>query len=840
MTALRLAWRQARGARRHFVVFFVCVVLGVAALVSVGSFGATLHVTLAREAKALLGGDVELRSAQPLPEDADGELAALAARGATVARVRELVGMARRADNGRSILVELKAVGPEYPLYGRLAITPATPLPVLLRDHGAVVQRETLERLGLRVGDRFALGGLTLTVRGVVDAEPDRSASLVRLGPRVFVAPETLEQSGLLQFGSRVRHRTLLRLPPELAARELREELARRISDPGVRVSSFDDAQPGLRRFFTQLTMYLGLVGLASLLVGGIGVASSVSAFVRRQQSTIAILKALGADSRTIVLTFLAQTQVIGVAGSLVGAALGAALQPVLIAALAGFVPFTLEPRVDGLTLLRGVVMGTLTTLLCALWPLLDVREVRASLVLRREVDETTPIARRRPWAAALPLVGGLAALSLWQAGSLKIGGIFLGASVGAVVALWLVARGLVALARRLPGVPSPAWRQGLGALRRPGGHSARVVIALGAGVMLLVAVALLEQNLDAQIDHEQRREAPSFFFIDIQPDQRHTFERLVREATGGSAPALTPVVRSRLAAIGDEPVTRAMVRARGGEARETAFYYTREYVLTWATEPPAGNVITRGRWWDATPGAPRVSVEDVMAQRLGIDVGSRLTFDVQGVPIEAEVASLRKVDWQSLTTNFFVIFSPGALDGAPTTFVATARTPAAGEAALQSAVVTALPNVTAIPVRDVLERVGVVLADIAVAIRVIALFTVGTGLVVMAGALTSTRYQRLYESVVLRTLGATRGAVARAFAVEYGCLGAAAGVGGTALAAVLAWVVLRFVLETPWRFEPLAMLAGVVLTVALSVAIGFLATFRLLGAKPLPVLRRE
>jgi putative ABC transport system permease protein len=839
VTPLRLAWRQARGARRHFVVFFACVVLGVAALVSVGSFGATLSLTLAREARSLMGGDVELRSARALAPDVDAELAALAAHGAEVTRLRELVGMARRPENGRSVLVELKAAGAGYPLYGRLVTTPAEPLAALLAADGAVVQRDLLDRLGLGVGDRFALGELTLTVRGVVEAEPDRSASLVTLGPRVFVGADALERSGLLQLGSRVRHRTLVKLPAGLAARELREDLARRISDPGVRVASYDEAQPGLRRFFSQLTMYLGLVGLASLLVGGIGVASSVATFVRRQQPTIAILKALGADSRTIVTTFLVQTQAIGVAGSLVGAALGVALSPVLMAALAGFVPFTLEPRVDALTVARGVVMGVLTTLLCALWPLLAVREVRASLVLRREVDETPPPARRRPWAAALPIVGGLAALSLWQAGSLTIGGIFLGASAAAVVALWAVSRGLVAVARWLPRVPSPAWRHGLGALRRPGGQSARVVVALGAGVMLLVAVALLEQNLDAQIDHEQRREAPSFFFIDVQPDQREAFARVVRGATGAE-PTLTPVVRARLAAIDGEPITRAMVQARGGEQRETAFYYTREYVLTWAAEPPAGNVITRGRWWAAGAGPPRVSVEDAMARQLGIDVGSRLTFDVQGVPIETEVTSLRKVDWQSLTMNFFVVVSPGALDGAPATFVATARTPAATEPALQSAVVGAFPNVTAIPVRDVLERVGVVLGDIAVAIRVIALFTVGTGLVVMAGSLTATRYQRLYESVVLRTLGATRGAVARAFAVEYGCLGAAAGLGGTALAAALAWVVLRFVLDTPWRFEPLAMLAGVALTVVLSVAIGFLATFRLLGAKPLPVLRRE
>ena len=840
MTALRLAWRQARGARRHFVVLFACVVLGVAALVSVGSFAATLEATLARQAKALMGGDLELRAARPLSDDVEAELQALQARGATVARLRELVGMARGEASGKSLLVELKVPSTAYPLYGRLATTPAVPLPTLLADDGAVVHRDVLERLGIGVGDRFALGAATLTVRGVVDKEPDRSASLVTLGPRVFVGPDALARSGLLQFGSRVRYRTLLSLPPALAARELREDFARRISDPSVRVSSYDEAQPGLRKFLTQLTTYLGLVGLASLLVGGIGVASSVATFVRRQQPTIAILKAIGADSRTILLTFLVQTQAIGLAGSVVGAALGVLLQPVLIGALAGFVPFALEPRIDVLTLGRGVVMGALTTLLCALWPLLDARDVRAALVLRREVEDAAPPARRRPWAVALPIVAGLAALSLWQAGSFKLGGIFLGASVAAVLALWTVSRALVALARRLRRAPSPAWRHGLGALRRPGGQSARVVVALGAGVMLLVAVALLEKNLDAQIDHEARVQAPSFFFIDVQPDQRDAFARLVREATGGTAPTLTPVVRSRLAAIDGTPVTRALVRARGGEARENAFYYTREYVLTWASEPPPGNVLTRGRWWSAAPGPPRVSVEDAMARQLGIDVGSRLTFDVQGVAIEAEVTSLRKVDWQSLTTNFFVVFSPGALDGAPTTFVATARTPAATEAALQSAVVSAFPNVTAIPVRDVLERVGVVLGDIAVAIRVIALFTVGTGLVVMAGALTATRYQRLYESVVLRTLGATRGAVARAFAVEYGCLGAAAGVGGTALAAVLAWVVLRFVLDTPWRLQPLAMALGVVLTIALSVAIGFLATFRLLGEKPLPVLRRE
>jgi putative ABC transport system permease protein len=836
--APRLAWRQARGAGRHFVLLAACVALGVAALVAVGSFAATLDRTLAREAKALTGGDLEIRAARPLDGETAAALADLRARGAEVVGVRELVAMARGAD-GRALLVELKAPGAGYPLYGRMQIVPDRPLAALLADGGAVVQQETLERLGVRVGDSLMLGAARFTVRGVVEREPDRSAGLVTLGPRMFVADDAIERTGLVQIGSRVRYRALVRLPESLGARAAREAAARRIADPSVRVASYDEAQPGLRRFFTQLASYLGLVGLASLLVGGIGVASSVATFVRRQTPTIAILKALGADSRTLLATFLWQTLSVGVVASLVGAALGAALQPVLIRLLAGFVPFTLEARMEPLTLARGVLMGVLTTFLCALWPLLAVRTVRPSLVLRRDVDERAARGRR-PWAAALPVAAGLAALSLWQAGSFKLGGIFLGAAAGAVVTLLVLARGLVGAARRLPRAPSPAWRHGLGSLRRPDGHPARVVVALGAGVMLLVAVALLQDALDGQIDHERRLEAPSFFFVDVQPDQREAFTRVLAGAGGGVTPTLTPIVRARLAAVNGVPVTRDLVRRRVGEDREGAFYYTREYALTWSQSPPPGNVLTRGRWWGTEPGPARISVEEAMAKQLGVDIGGRLTFDVQGVPVDAEVTSLRKVDWQSLGTNFFVVFSPGALDDAPVTFVATARTPAAAEGAVQSAVAAAFPNVTAIPVRDVLERVGAVLGHIAVAMRVMALFTVATGVVVMAGALASTRYQRLYESVVLRTLGATRGAVARAFAVEYGCLGAAAGLGGTALAAVLAWIVLRFVLDTPWRLQPWALLAGMTASVVLAIAVGFLATWRLLGEKPLPVLRRE
>jgi putative ABC transport system permease protein len=835
--AFRLAWRQARGGRRHLAAVFACVALGVGALVAVGTLGAGLEATLARKAKALLGGDVELRSARPLPPEAVAAVGRLA--GARMVSVREMVGMARGRERGDSVLVELKAPGPGYPLYGRLATTPPAPLAALLGHDGAVVQRELLDRLGLGLGDRLVVGDVTLTIRGVVEAEPDRAASLVTLGPRVLLSPEALERSRLVAVGSRVRYRVLVGLGPGIRADEARGSLARAVSDPGVRIASYDEAQPGLRRFFSQLTIYLGLVGLASLLVGGIGVAASVSAFVARQVPTIAALKALGAPTPLLVAAYAIQTQAVALAAGLVGAALGVLIQPLLAAAVAGLVPFALEPQVQASTLARAIVMGLVVTLLCTWTPLAAVRAVPAWLILRRDVE--TSGRRPRGWSTLVAVGLGLAALALWQAGSLKTGGLFVGAAAAALLGLVGLARGLVLLTRRLPPARGLAWRHGIAALKRPGGHAPRVVVALGLAVMLLVTVALLESVLGHQIDHEQQRQTPSFFFLDVQPDQRDPFVRLV-ESAAGAPPILTPVVRGRLAEIDGERLTRAVVDRRKGRGEQGAWYFTREYVLTWAAVPPASNVLTRGRWWTAAEASTgvRASLEEVAARHLGVDVGSRVTFDVQGVTVEAEVTSLRRVDWQTLTTNFFVVLSPGALDGAPATWVATARVPAAAEPALQNAVVAAFPNVTAVPVRDVLERVAAVLGEIAVALRLVALFTLGTGLVVMAGALAATRSQRLYESVVLRTLGATRGVVARAFAVEYGVLGAAAGAGGSLLATILAWIVARWVLEAPWTFDAVPIVVGVAATVVLALAVGFLATFRLLGHKPLPVLRRE
>ena len=830
--ALRQATRELRGAGRHFAYLAGCVTLGVAALVAVGSLGHSLERTIAGSGKALMGGDVEIRSSQPLGAAAESALGALARAGARDVRVRELAAMAQ-AGADRVLLVELKAVGEAYPLYGRLETMPAAPLATLIGGGRVLVQEAVLSRLGLSLGDTLRVGDADLRIAGVITSEPDRAVGFFSLGPRVLIADADLAATGLLRPGSRVRHRALLALPASMSAQATRDALAAEVGEAGIRVATYRQAQPGLRRFWDQLTTYLGLTGLVALFVGGIGVAVSVRALLRRRVATIATLKCLGAPWPRIFAAYLLQTAGLGLAGSLAGALVGAALARVLAPALTRLLPFPLDWTVSPAAALHGIAMGVGVTLLCALPPLAEIRRVPAAFLLRREV-EPRPLGWRA-WLVALPVAAGLAALALWQAGSWKVGGLFIGGFAAGLVLLYLAARFALAAARRLPRPPGAAWRHGLANLHRPGGHAAAVLVTLGLAVMLVVAVALLEGGIRAALSGPSAARAPAFFFIDIQPDQAPAFTRLVTERVG-AAPTLLPVVRARLAAVNGTPIPREAAR------RDEAWFLTREYVLTWATAPPERDVVTNGRWWTAAEaaGPPLVSVEEEIARNLGVGLGGTLTWDIQGVPVTARVTSLRKVDWRTFGANFFMILSPGALEGAPGTFIATSQVAPAGAERLQAAVVAAFPNVSAIPVREVLERAAALVDQIALAVRLVAAVSILAGLIVLGGALSITRHERLYQSVIWKVLGATRGLVARSFAVEYALLGAAAGLAGTALAAALAWGIGRWLLEVPWRWQPVVLAAGVAGATALALAVGYLGSYRLLGQKPLAVLRGE
>ncbi len=882
--ALQMAWRETRAAWRHFLYFFVCIALGVGALVGVALFSANVERAVTREARGLMGGDLEVRLSRPMSEKGETVIRSLAGRGVSVLHVSELAGMAAVASSKpilQTQIVELKAVEPGYPFYGNLQVEPARSLTELLSPsecpaphashltshvpcYGAVVQQSLLIRLGLSIGERFKVGEATFTITGVLRKEPDRVAGPFTLGPRVMVSREGLAAAELIKPGSRVRERYLVKLPQTIQAQPLLYELRARLAGESARVTGYRDAQPQLKQFLDQLTRYLGLIGLTALFVGGIGIATTIHAFIREKLPTIAILKTVGAESGTVIQTYLLQALLLGTIGSLVGAALGAGLQhalPPLVMGLFG-ADFMAQLDFSGSfslssvpPMLKGIALGILTTLLFTLWPLLGIREVSPSRIFRRDVQaaelEQTWLHRlslsdRIRLSTALGIAAGLAGLAVWQAGNWRIGLLFIGALTAAVTLLTLSAWLLVRAIKTIPGPRSVAVRHAMGNLHRPGSQAVGVMVSVGIGVMVIVAVSLLERTLVDQVGESRPVDSPSFFFIDIQPDQKEALLRLLRERTQDPSPETTPLVRSRLHAINGQPVATAEETEKPSDRqqdRRKNWYLTREYVLTFLQYLPKDNTVIKGEWWK--PGQrfskPLVSIEEDAAKNLGLDLGSIIEFEIQGTTVVSEVSSIRKVEWGNFSTNFYMIFSPGSLEGAPFTYVATVRVPPDQEVPLQQAVVAAFPNVTAINIGDVLESFARILDRLALAIRAIAVFCILAGALVMAAALAATRYRRLYESVVLKALGATRGLVAQSFAVEYALLGAAAGLIGTALASLLSWAVLKFILEdVTWTLQPDVLAVGFILTVLLSLVVGFLSTFRILGQRPLAVLRHE
>lgn len=883
----RMAWRETKGAWRHFLYFFACIAIGVGALVGVSLFSTHVERAVTKEARGLLGGDLEIRLTHPLSLAGQAVLDSPDERGMVLTHVSELVAMAARSTHGSAVtqstqIIELKAVESAYPLYGTIRLDPAQLLDVLLHPDerrcgghscfGAVVQESLLIRMGLSVGDQLKIGQAMFLITGVVRTEPDRMANAFSLGPRVMIAQEGLRAAELIKPGSRVRERYLVKVPSDMPLEPLLSELRDRLAAESARISSYRTAQSQLRQFLDQLSRYLGLIGLTALFIGGLGVGTSIHAFLRDKMRTIAILKSLGADSATVVSTYVVQAIFLGSVGSLSGILLGIALQRGLPPLMAGLFVSDLLDQLGVSSelswfsiwpLMKGATLGLLSTLLFTLWPLLKIRDVHPGAIFRRDAEqatvehETPPsrwwvtwgLADRWNVGTAGGIILGLCALSVWQAGSWSIGFLFLGALSLAITILFVCARVFV---RGLAWAPMPrllSLRYALGNVVRPGSQATGIMVAIGIGVMVIVTVSLVEQALLRQVQENRPADSPTFFFIDIQPDQAKEFVSLVDRQTVRTRPELTPLVRSRLHAIDghivkaeEEGVEKDDKRTEGKEARGKQWYLTREYVLTFLDQLPKDNQLVKGEWWK--PGqvfsTPQVSVEEEAATHLGLAIGSIVEFDIQGATVSAEVSSIRKVEWGNFSTNFYMILSPGAIEGAPFTYVATVRVSPQEEVPLQQAVVASFPNVSAIHVGDVLDGFARVLDRLSLAIRAVALFCVAAGGLVMAAALAATRYRRLYESVILKALGATRGLIARAFAVEYVLLGAVAGLIGLTLGSVLSWAVLRYVFDLSWSIHPRVLGIGLLLTMVLTLIVGFASTYRILGQRPLAVLRHE
>ena len=790
--SITMAWRETRASWPRFVFFLICIAIGVGAIVGVGLFATNVEQYILRDARSLLGGDLEISTRRQMSEAGQDIITSLRPRGMAISHVSELAAMAAaegpqtelQEKAGATQLVELKAVDPSYPFYGTVDVDPPENLSTLLTlsdsecgqppCYGAVVQESLLISLNLNSGAKLKIGQAVFTITGILIKEPDRVASAFSLGPRLMISREGLKATELVKPGSRIRERFLLRVPENQPLTPLVGELRGRFSQEGARVLTYRDAQPRIRRFLDHLSTYLGLIGLTVLFVGGIGVGTTVQGFLSQKMTIIAILKTVGADAGQILRTYLFQSLIMGGIGSVVGAGLGVSLQMVLPLMLKDLLPSELTFHLSLIPILKGMTLGLLSSVVFTLWPLMSIRHIPPALVFRRDIETFSNRAKsdtvfhrmhqfmmiliqdRSRVAIGLLIGVSLTLLAIWQARSLSLGLFFMAAFLLALLLLYLSSRVLFRLLVALPRSRSFTIRNALSNLGRPGNHTISMTVAIGIGVMVIVSIAVIKNSLLASLGERLPTHAPSFFFIDIQPDQRGPFEDLLAQRVALSDYELTPVVRSRLSAIEGHPVDPEDYRGK-----RNGWYFTRTYVLTSLLDLPKDNTIVVGEWWKDNRQIG-VSVEDEAAKNLGLDIGSTVEFNIQGAPLTATVESTRKVDWSSFSTNFFMILSPNALEGVPMTYIATARVPKNEEVPLQRSLVATLPNVTAINVGDVLRNISNLLQQLAWAIQGIALLCIGNGAIVMIAALSTTRYRRIYEAAILKALGGTRRVVAQ------------------------------------------------------------------------------
>ena len=843
---LRTLGRESRGARARLAFFVACLSVGVSAVVAVAGLSSSLDDGIRVEARQLLAADLAIVGNRALPAGFDP----IAAAGEDPAGIRQthieeaptVVAAPPSAPGrpGASQLVELKAVTGDYPFYGTLVLRPARPLAALLAPDTAVVASDLLARLHLRLGDQLRIVGLAFRIAGVVLSEPDRVGVSFTVGPRVFISGAGLARTPLMGRGSRISHRLLLEFPPGTPGTRIQaaaERLKDNIPNPAFyRVETYRDAQPALRENLARVERFLGLVALLSLFVGGIGVAESVRAWLAGRLDAIAVLKCLGMRPREIFLLYLGQTALLGLAGSLVGIAAGVALQQVLPGLFPDLIPAGLVHPWQPLALVRGLVLGLGVAMLFSLAPLSAVLRVPPVRVLRREAEPLP----RHPLASlvtGVTLVAGILALAVVQSRSWLLGAQFTGGVALATVALAGAALLIVRAVRRLPRDFARPWlRQGLAALARPGAATFGAMVALGLGVLVVLAMSLVERRLAGEFARQLPTDAPSAFLIDIQPDQWPGVQALLERA-GATHVESVPVVTSRLAAV--DGVSVDDLAAHRPKDRNRRWLLTREQRLTYLRQLPADNVIVAGALW-SDPARSEVSVEESFAEDLKLHLGSVLRFDVEGVPIDLTVTSIRKVNWRSFGINFSLVVEPGVLDQAPQQRFAAVRLPPGGEQRVQDLLAASYPNVTVLRIRELLAKVAKVLNRIALGVRFLGSFTVLAGIAILAGAVSAGSARRGREVALLKTLGMTRRGVAVHFAVEYALIGLAAGAIGACGAAILAWAVVTRGFNLPGRFEPLPLVIGVAASALLTVAAGLAASGRALQRRPIEVLRSE
>lgn len=834
--AVKLALRELRAGLTGFKVFMACLILGVTAIAAIGSLTRAIQEGLEREGQSILGGDIEVNIYQR--ESTPESIAWFEEQGdmSSSARLRT---MARVDGVPSSTLVELRAVDSQYPLYGSFETSPALGNDALFAKNGdtwgVAIDPLLASKMNVGVGDTLVFGRIKADIRTLINREPDKANLGFQLGPTVMIGRDALEQTGLVTTGSLVNFYYKIRLPAGADVDAVREQMKETFPDENWRVRDRGTSAPGLRRFIEQMGMFLTLVGISALVVGGVGVGNAVRGYMDRKTRTIATLKILGADGNTVFATYFIQILLIGSIAIAVGLFVGAFLP----GTLAQFLPDTLPVKPEGgvypMALLLAAIYGLMITVAFAVWPLGKARDLPAVRLFRAIVAPEG----RWPRLIYTAIIFGAATIVVLLAVGMSDNRVLAaGFMIGSGAALgllrltsWLIEKAAAAAPR-----PKNALvRMAVANLHRPGAATGAVVISLGLGLTLFAGLALIEGNMGKQLGEQVPSEAPAFFMLDIQPYQVDEFEATASGINGVQDVVTIPNLRGRVTHLNDVAASEVEIDP------EVRWVLRGDRGLSYMTELNKGSSVVEGDWWpEGYSGGPEVSMGKEVADGLGLSIGDTITVNVLGRDITARVRSLREINWGTFGFNFVILFDPYTLAQAPHTFMATLKASDEAEQLAHSTITTKYPNITAVRMKEVLSSVNTIVAQIGTAVRATSLVAIIAGILVLAGAIAAGFQQRVYESVILKVVGAVRSQILRAYLLEYALIGIITATIALGLGTLTGWIVVELVMEMEFAFLPLPMIITVVTSLFVTVLFGLGSSFRALSIKPNAVLRSE
>ena len=839
--AIRLAMRELRGGIGGFYVLVACIMLGVAAITTVGVLSSALRAGLGEQGQILLGGDLSFALVHQQPTAIQRNFISLYGRTSEVASLRSI---ARLKDADRTVLVDIKAVDKSYPLTGELVIKGGGQLQSILGSgNTALVDPLLLQRLGISIGDGFFLGNLKIIAAGEIAVEPDRLSGRLNFGPRVLLSRRTLLQTGLVQPGSLIRYDVRLLIDQQrerglLALKALKKQVKQKFPQAGFRVRDYTNPSPGIRRAIDRFSQFLTLLSLAALFIGGVGVANAVSSHVARKRETIATFKSLGASSSLIFLTYLAQILMLAGIGIALGLAVGLAIPLLLNFAFASGLPVRLAFGFPAGALFLAALYGLLVALIFMLWPLGIARKIRAAELYRSEISPDT---KGPGWAIVVLVVFLIILLGATTVMMSALKAVALVVCI-AFMLLYFVfagfARALQKAARAMPRPTNPQLALVRASLAGPTPLVRTIILSLGIGLSLLVTVSLVQSSLVAELETGVPSDAPNFFVLDIDKADLSKFRKIASDTAPGLKINTAPMLRGRLirlAGVGVEKIR---------PSPNAAWVIRGDRGLTFSDQLPKGSVLTAGKWWSADyAGPPLVSFEEDIANGLGLSLGDMITINVLGRDIEARIANLRRVKWESLSINFVMIFSPNTLRNAPYKMLATLslrdKENVGREARLVINLVSAFPDITPIAVREALQAVDRIVQRILVAIRAANIVLLLAGVMALAGAMAATHTQRVRETVIFKVLGATRRRILTAHLVEYAALALASALIALIFGTLAAYAIVRFVMELEFTFSSRVIVETIGLVLLLVVPLGLMGTWRILGQSSTAHLRR-